>query len=162
MNNYNLTDHVQGNNEVNRKTFLELENLLPQLEKYVGQKILISTGRSAKFNIKHLEQENFRCWLDVSKYSIWLKCDEMQMSKPDKNGVCGCTYFNKHIYVGEMNESGILVKLSENISQYQLEKVIDIESVKAQIIKYNEAKKIIDSIENSFPLNKDLLKYTTI
>ena len=154
--NFNISENVKGTNLLREALRNELAKLLPQLEKHVGNKITTLSGRSAKFKIEHLDQQNFRCWLDISSYSIWLKADYVTTSAPDKNGVCTASYWKDSIYLGKM-ENGVLGQIEPQTSHIQ--GVIDESEVLQQIAAYKELSAQIDKIKSAFPLNTDLLKY---
>ena len=160
--NFDIKENVKGTNLANELTKNELKNLLPQLEKYVGQRILITTGKSAKFNYKHLEQKDFRCYLDISTYGVWFKADAMTYSKADKNGVCCTSYWNKAIFIGNI-ENGILKSVDSYesiLSGYGKTLSVINEGEQIEIKnKYQELKKQLEQIESKFLLNKELLKY---
>lgn len=160
--NFNIQQNITGENLINKLTVNELNNLLPQLQKYVGTKILTQSGKSAKLKYEHTKENNFRAHLDISTYSIWLKCDVSTQSAPDKNDVCTTTYFKRDIYLGEMKNDGTLKSLEDlNIIliNWSLTNVIELEKVNEQIKKYKELKQQIEAIENNFQLNKNFLKY---
>ena len=160
--NFNIKQNVTGVNLLNKCILSELDNLLPQLQNYVGKRILTQTGRSAKFVIKHIEQTNLRCYLDISYYSIWLNCDVCTHNEPDKNGVCSCTYFKKQIYLGVMLGTGEL-KSIENLStidkNYSLSEIIIESEVLEQMKQYKELMAKAENIKTNFKLDAHLLKY---
>lgn len=160
--NTNINQNVNGTNLLNKYCLGELKNLIPQLKNYVGKRILTQSGRSAKFNVEHTKQVNFRCYLDISTYSIWLNCDVCTQDKPDKNGICASTYFKKQIYLGEMLNTGELKSIQdvETIAKnYNLDKVIVESEVLEQIKQYKDLLSKADYIKTNFPLDTNLLKY---
>jgi hypothetical protein len=159
--NFNLVQNIQGENLINKLAANELKNLLPQLEKYVGTKILTQSGKSAKFKYEHTKENNFRCYLDISTYSIWLCCDVSTQDEADKNGVSSCTYFKKNIHLGTMDENGILKSLEtfeKILNDYTLTDIIELNNVQYQINKYKELAQQLELIERNFKLDKKLLK----
>lgn len=160
--NFNLKQNVQGENLLNKTIMQELQNLLPQLQKYVGKRILTQTGKSAKFIIEHIKVDNFRCYLDTSAYSIWLKADVCTQGEPDKNGNRLTTYFKKEIYLGKMKSSGELESIEDFDSickNWKLNEVIEEQQVFNTIEKYKQLKAELDIIYNDFPIDKNFLKY---
>ena len=160
--NTNINQNVNGVNLLNKYCLDELRNILPQLQNYVGKRILTQSGRSAKFNIEHTKQNNFRCYLDISGYSIWLNCDVCTQDKPDKNGISCSTYFKKNIYLGEMLNTGELKSVQdvETIAKnYNLDKLIIESEVLEQIKQHKELLSKVDYIKTNFPLDANLLEY---
>ena len=49
--------NIHALNEVNRLAYLEVQNILPQLDKYLGKKILTLNGLAKSFNIDLLKQK---------------------------------------------------------------------------------------------------------
>ncbi len=160
--NFNIKQNVTGENLLNKCILSELGNLLPQLQNYLGKRILTQSGRSAKFVIEHIEQKNFRCYLDISSYSIWLNCDVCTQDEPDKNGICSSTYFKKQIYLGVMLGTGELKSIEDLLTidkNYNLSEIIIESEVLEQRKQYKELMAKAENIKSNFKLDANLLIY---
>jgi hypothetical protein len=148
----NLEQQIEGVNKINDLTIKSLKHILPQLEKYVGKKIIIGTGFSKNFNIDHLEIENtfVRSYISRSYKNLVLNIDTTI-----KVGEFSCEYFKNTIYLGTINE-GVLQSLEtigNLISEYELDRFYEHSFVKiAQEQIYAYEKLISD-------LKKDLSKF---
>ena len=112
-----LEKKIHAVNEVNRIGKIILDNVLPQLEKYLGQKIFLVNGdKSSKFVINYPEvelnkfegkeyAELHRCYIRKSYHNIYLsisgcfKCNETS-----------CFYEEVEIWLGDLDESGQVLK----------------------------------------------------
>jgi hypothetical protein len=148
----NLEQQIEGVNKINALTIKSLNHILPQLQKYVGKKILITTEFSKNFNIDHLEIENtfVRSYISRSYGNLILNIDTTI-----KVGEFSCEYFKNTIYLGTINE-GVLQSLEtigNLISKYELDRVYEYGFVKiAQEQIYSYEKRISN-------LKKDLSKF---
>jgi hypothetical protein len=154
-----LSKNVEGQNLINALTIKELEFLIPQLNKYLGQKIMTLNGKSKKFVYSHHTPEDktfFRVHLDISKHSIWLKCDTcLQTSE------FSVTYYKNCIYIGTMKDECLntIESVEHIINTYNLSTLIDANKIQEKINKYKEIKNQLQEIERNFPLEKSLLNY---
>ena len=154
-----LSTNIEGVNLINKLTIDELNHLIPQLKKYIGQKIMTLQGKSKKFVYTHhipTSVKYFRCYLDISNYSIWLKCDTTLQT-----GEFSVTYYDTNVYIGKMKE-GVLIEInevSEIVKNWNLEGEIKESEVLEQIAQYKAAKEKMTNLEANFRLNKSILKY---
>jgi len=108
-----LEKKVHAVNEVNRLAKLALEFVLPELQKYVGQKIYLVNGdKASKFNIEfpELQPNKFEgkeyallhnTYLHKSYKSVYFK-----LSCSFKNTDATCFYEDINIWVGDLDDSG--------------------------------------------------------
>jgi len=140
-----LENAIQEKNILNESFKSQLANLLPQLNNYVGEKVITTTGQSKKFKYTLLPTKPFERapYLEFSAYSIWLKIG------------------SDAVYIGEM-KYGVIVKLLPYIEiceNWKLNEILEIDKINIQISRYKALKKQIESIESDFHLSKDFLKY---
>lgn len=148
----NLEQQIEGVNKINDLTIKSLKHILPQLEKYVGKKIIIGTGFSKNFNIDHLEIENtfVRSYISRSYKNLVLNIDTTI-----KVGEFSCEYFKNTIYLGTINE-GVLQSLEtigDLISEYELDRFYEYGFVKIAQEQIYAYEKLISN------LKKDLSKF---
>jgi len=148
----NLEQQIEGVNKINALTIKSLNHILPQLEKYVGKKIIIGTGFSKNFNIDHLEIENtfVRSYISRSYKNLVLNIDTTI-----KVGEYSCEYFKNTIYLGTINE-GVLQSLEtigDLISEYELDRFYEYGFVKIAQEQIYAYEKLISN------LKKDLSKF---
>ena len=148
----NLEQQIEGVNKINGLTIKSLNHILPQLQKYVGKKILITTGFSKNFNIEHLVIENIfiRAYISQSYGNLILNIDTTI-----KVGEFSYEYFKNTIYLGTIKE-GVLQSLESIetlISEYQLDRVYEYNFVKIAQEQIHSYEKLISN------LKKDLSKF---
>jgi hypothetical protein len=89
----------------------ELAKVLDCVKNFVGKKIVINTGFSKAFRdvrpkIEGWMSESYGCLYANIKTSYHIPGD------------CGCVYYEKRIMVGEINDSGVLVKVIDPIQDF--------------------------------------------
>jgi len=110
-----LEKKVHAVNETNRIIKLNFDHIMPQLQAFIGEKIILASGsKSAKFKdaIKYVEAqpkkfgEDYaslqRVYLDFSYKSIWLK-----VSCCFKDNEYSCFYQEDSIFIGELAQDGM-------------------------------------------------------
>ncbi len=112
-----LEKKIHAVNEVNRITKIILDNVLAQLEKYIGQKIFLVNGdKASKFIINYptVELSKFegkdyaqlhRCYVRKSYKSIYLS-----ISGCFQRNETGCFYEEQEIWLGDLDDSGQILK----------------------------------------------------
>ena len=148
---------VFGKNELNRLALVEINNILPQLEKYIGSKINTLNGFSKKFNIEHLDLKPnpynngfamlHRCYLTLSYHTLKLEFSICFNGGKYEDHSYYCRYFDKTYYLGESKDNMVLDSI------YPIENII-----KSETINLDEQKKLIERYKE---LEKELsdLKY---
>jgi len=148
----NLEQQIEGVNKINDLTIKSLNHILPQLQKYVGKKIIIGTGFSKNFNIDHLEIENtfVRSYISRSYKNLVLNIDTTI-----KVGEFSCEYFKNTIYLGTINEGFLqsLETIGTLISEYELDRFYEYSFVKIAQEQIYAYEKLISN------LKKDLSKF---
>jgi len=131
---------IHALNEVQRLINLQVNHILPQLNKYKGQKIFLADGsKSAKFKINFLEIEPEKYnneyanvhWVSIknSGSCLWL-----ELSLCFKNDDCTCFYEKESIYIGTLESynfktTGILkdvIAEAPEMIQYNLQEQLDL------------------------------------
>ena len=156
----NLKLEVHAVNQLNTIVNAEINNVLPQLQKYIGKVIKIQTGFSKKFTIDFLKlkpegfegkwADNQLCYLSCDYSSMYLHVS-ICLSVDDNS----CQYWKKEVYLGQCDKSGVLTEIVEKRTY----PIVDVEAVKTEIDKYMEAQKICDMIKSQLPINPEFLKY---
>jgi hypothetical protein len=108
-----LETKVQAVNEVNRQAKIVLDGIIPQLQMFIGQKIFLANGNTAKkFVIQYPEVKStkigdvecailYGCYLYKSYHSICLNLT-CRLKMVDT----ACTYEKFDVYVGNLDDSG--------------------------------------------------------
>jgi len=157
-----LTREIAIKNELLRISKLEIENILPQLQKYLGQKVCTQTGKSKKFIINFLNPQpvplspghhatNHHSYLDMDS-SVWLKVKLCFNGGSYDDRSYYCVYAEESYYIGQLKNGFDLLSIEplekilkeRNFEPVNLQQEIEkIEKYEALII---EAKKIRSSI----------------
>lgn len=163
---------VHGNNELNRIALLLIACIYPQLLTYLGQKINTLNGKSKKFvinfdkiipNICNITNKDFAsnqlCYIDIDKYSIYLNVKLCFNGGEYENNTYYCQYFEKSIYLGDMENFTLLNLLSLNEITANLSNVINIDDEIEKIEKYVKLKNEADKIKNTIKVDYSFYKY---
>jgi hypothetical protein len=141
-----------GQNELNKEIKAMLKKLLPELKKFEGKKLTTQKGVVTGFNRKVVQSKNkrFRCYLDFTQYSGWVKCD---ISK--EIGDHTCTYFTKSIHLGDMNIDILeqVKDLKTIIDNCNLNKHFTAERIKKDVLNYEKAKEKANKLYNAMDRN---------
>lgn len=142
-----LQQQIEGVNKINDLTIKELKLLVPQLQNYIGKKILIQTGFSKNFNIEHLKIDGvfIRAYLSNSWGNLILNIDTTI-----KVGEFSCEYFKNTIYLAQISKTGILESV-ESVEQliydYKLDRIYNFEEIKNAATKLKDLEKEISKIK---------------
>ena len=168
----NMELEIHGRNELKRLLLVELNNIYPQLEKFVGHRISTQTGKSAKFNISFLRtkpnsftdcdySQNHVTYLKDSGSSLWLYLKICLNGGKYENKTYYCDYFDEEIYIGKV-ENHILTSLdslNDIINRSDLNMVINIDEEKEKIKKYKTLKTELESLKRSIKINEEFYRY---
>jgi hypothetical protein len=153
-----LDIQAEGLNELNTFTLQLISLLLPQVEKLMGKKIVLSDGRSkAKaFQVDkvdkpdYTEEEGKRIsymyWWDLSDYSAWLHVKICLRGGSYEDNTYYCEYFEQAIYIGEIKGQE-LVRVSvreELIKDYNLAQNYTAEGLRQIVSLYTQLKDQVD------------------
>lgn len=148
-----LEKKIHAVNEVNRVAKIILDNVLPQLEKYVGQKIYLVNGdKSSKFVIKFPEVEFKKfegkdyatlhgCNIRKSYRSIYLS-----ISGCFQRIETGCFYEKLEIWLGDLDDSGQVLK-SLRTEPYEFDSY-DVQTVRNLLNEKELAEKKLNEIKS--------------
>ena len=148
-----LERKIHAINEVNRAAKIVLDNVLPQLEKYLDQKIyLASGGKASKFNISFpaVELSKFegkdyalvhRCYIEKSYRSIYLS-----FAGCFKQDEVGCFYEDVKIWLGDLDATGqVLTKVAAAGFEFE---PYEIETVRSQMKQKAELEHQISALKS--------------
>jgi hypothetical protein len=162
---------IHGKNELNRIILLELNNIYPQLEKYVDKRIATQTGKSSKFNINFLKTnpiplkdgfaQNSCTFLNTSSSSLWLKVKICINGGNYEDKTSYCEYFESDVYLGSINNNVLILldSINEITERTGINKVINIQEEQTKIKNYKEMKKELDLLKSSINVNEYFYKY---
>ena len=165
-----LTIAVEGINKRNEYAISVLKESLPEMEKLIGQKVLLSGGlKSAKFTLKNGniekqeggQHESYSHFFDVGEYSIWLKVKICLNGGSYEDRTAYCNYFEQSYYIGEVKNQ-ILTKvetLEAKIKDYQLTTVINEFDVLYLVGKYKQEQEQADKTKALIPQEIKALNY---
>jgi len=165
-----LTIAVEGINKRNEYSIKVLSQSLPEMNKLIGQKVLLSDGKqSAKFTLKNgntdkqedWQHESYQHFFEVGEYSIWLKVKVCLNGGSYEDRTNYCTYFEQSYYIGEVKNQ-ILTKvetLEDKIRDYKLAEVINEEYVSILVAKYKDEQAQADRTKNMIPSEIKALNY---
>ena len=148
-----LEKKIHAVNEVNRVAKIILDNVLSQLEKYVGQKIfLVNDNKSSKFiiNFPNVELSKFegknyatlhRCYIRKSYRSIYLS-----VSGCFQRNETGCFYEDLEIWLGDLDDSGQVLK-GLRTEPYQFDSY-DVQTVRNLLNEKELAEKKLNEIKS--------------
>lgn len=143
-----ITTAVTNANIVTESLKSEVENIIPQLQQYIGKQITTQKGKSAKFIYTHLDHEpQGNCFIDCSTSSLWLHVN-LRAGR-------------KEIWIGRIKDC-VLVEVAtveDTIKTFNLDHVATVDECIRMMKDYKLAKGIIEDIKNRFPLDTDFLKY---
>lgn len=158
-----LSIQIEGQNELNSYAKKVLTEVLPELKKLIGQKILLADGnKSKKFIIpshgsedtkgenKHIGRQY---WFDFGNPSTWIKVKICINGGSYGDNTAYCVYFEKSIYIGETKLQAI-TKLEEYeniVKSYELDKVFYEDNMMALIAAYKETKEQANKLLRQIP-----------
>lgn len=158
-----LERKVLGENMILCHTLIQLEHVLPQLEKYKGQKIRTLSGWSAKFNIELKEFEfyqpfnmSYRGYLKIVGTSLWLENDITIKQQEYAGGGCGVEYHKKSIFLGDLDKSGQILETVKGwqASGYSFE-LFNVSEVSKLLNKKSELKKQLSDLNSKLNVFSD-------
>ena len=167
----NLELEVHGKNELNRIILLELNNIYPQLESFIGKRITTQTGKSAKFIINFLKTnplplkdgfaQNSYTFIDAGTSSLWLKVKICINGGSYENRTAYCEYYEHDVYLGTIKDNILVLldSISEIIERTKIDKTIDVEEEQIKIEKYKQMKKELESLKSSIKVDEYFYKY---
>jgi hypothetical protein len=150
-----LERKVLGENMILCHTLIQLENVLPQLEKYKGQKIRTLAGWSAKFKIELKEFKfyqpfnmSYRCYVSISGSSLWLNNDITIKQQEYAGGGCCVEYHKKSIFLGDLDKSGQILETVKGwqASGYSFE-LFEVSEVSKLLDKKTELEKQLSDLK---------------
>ena len=172
MSKNNLILEIHGNNELNRIMLEQITHIYPQLEKFVGKKINTLNGKSAKFIIdfksipakvckltKNDFASNQGCYFNITNYSIYLNFKLCFNGGEYADKTYYCKYFEKGIYLGEIDSMTLKSLLSFEEITKNLENYLDIDKEQAKLDKYAELKKQLEAVRETIKVSSDFYKY---
>lgn len=148
-----LEQQIEGVNKINDLTIKELKLIVPQLQNYIGKKILTQTGFSKNFNIEHLKIDGvfIRAYLSNSWGNLILNIDTTI-----KLGEFSCEYFKNTIYLAQISKTGILESVEsveQLINDYKLDRIYNFEEIE------NICKKITVLEKEIYNMKMDLYRF---
>lgn len=161
---------VHGNNQLKIAAYNELQNILPQIEKFVGKRIETQTGKSAKFQINFLGKDlnkispikendfatahNYYLSVEYGQLYLEMKICLHGGSYDDKTHYC--QYFNQNYWIGRVDKtSGVLLELDsleKVVSDYGLDTFINLEEEEKKINEYRELAKQLRELKYSIKI----------
>lgn len=110
---------VYGNNLINKLSIEAVKKILPQLEKFVGKKVMtVKQEKTSKFVVELLKVpyndengESYRSYLTFRYNKLVLFNDVTVKDVSYSSGGYGCTYYQREIDLGELCEGGTLSKI---------------------------------------------------
>ena len=160
--------HILGKNKLNEVLKSQIELIIPQLQKFIGKKIMLATGEHAKIftvEIPKVEKDpNFSgTFLSPHRNHITQKYgDSLYFCFSICLGEDGvANYFDRDIQLGVV-KNGILESVEsveKIISDYKLDLVIDAEAEKAKITEYKRLQKLADTAKSLIKTEADIYKF---
>jgi hypothetical protein len=168
----NLKLEIHGKNELNRIVLEQLIHIYPQLEKFIGKKINTLNGKSAKFiidflnfnaNVCKLTDNDFAsnqgCYFSISNYSICLNFKLCFNGGKYEDKTYYCQYFEKSIYLGEMDNTTLKNLTDFDNLTKDLTKVLDFDEEQAKLNKYHELKEKLETVRETIKVDSEFYKY---
>lgn len=136
-----------GKNELKRVAKIEIENILPQLIKYVGKQIETQSGFSKKFVINKVEPKPIPmaggfatlqlCYLRRSYESLCLELSICLSGGKYEDKTYYCQYFQRSFHIANMDRFNLTEVLSfeQVVNNNHLDEVIDLDIELAKIEK---------------------------
>jgi len=162
---------VMGLNELNKYVIEQLTALLPQINGYVGQKILLSGGDlAAKFKVskpgqvkekKNLYFLDNHGYFDPSTSSLWIKFRTCINGGSYENRTAFTEYFDQHIYIGNI-ENNVLMEckgLKDILKSYELRTDLTVSEIKYKINMFEQAKSEAEMCLKSIPVHIQKSQY---
>jgi hypothetical protein len=168
----NLKLEIHGKNEINRIALNQINHIYPQLQKFVGKKINTLNGKSAKFIIDFKKEDanicqltdndyasNQGCYFEFGRSAIYLHIRLCFNGGKYDDHTYYCQYFEKTIYLGDMenNELKNLVSLESLIKD--LTEVLDIILEQAKLNRYHELKQQLEAVRETIKVDSEFYKY---
>lgn len=145
-----LERNVFGDNLIKELAKETIKELLPQIAKFVGQKILLSDGvtTSKKFkdgvNVTYNKTvgdgQNLRTRIEVGRYNISIVQDVTVKDQNYPDGGYGVTYYKQHTYIGTMKDNVLTntMTFEEVVNAAQLDERNDPEEVAENLKKIRD------------------------
>jgi hypothetical protein len=151
-----------GNNKINALSIEALKKVLPQIQSFIGKKIKLVTNDKAKiFKIElldvpysSLDGASYRSYLSFFGTSLYLKHDVTVKDKNYEGGGHGVSYYKKELYIGKLNDEGILVSVDDIetvIKGYKLDVLFDSKVIEATKKKIEQLENEIRELKNQLP-----------
>jgi len=148
-----LEKKIHGVNEVNRLAKIMLDSIIPQLQMFVGQKIYLANGDTAKkfiiqypeVEVKKFEGKEYallhNTYLHKSYKSVYFK-----LSCSFKNTDTTCFYEDINIWVGDLDDSGqVLTNVRTEDFPF---KNYNVEDVRALFVRKEQVEKELSEIKS--------------
>lgn len=159
----NLKLRVHAKNQLNSILIEELKNIVPQLKKYEGQKIVNADGSICKKTpINYIRKNpvpfesgsasNHITYLDITKSSIWLKVSICLNGGKYEDKTAYCIYSETTVFVCDLlneNTPTRILEVEEIIKNNNLSTDINEEIEASKIQKCKDLKNELDKIKHS-------------
>ncbi len=160
---------VHAQNDFFRIIKAELENVLPQLDQYIGKKIITNDGLSKRFVVNFLRTKPVGlpgCGATFNGCYLTSKYGELRMIiRVCYNHADGSHYVDREIGLGALQNGDTLLnvtKMHEIISDYGFDKVLnadlEIENVKEYIRINEEMETKLRELRNQIGVSYDLYR----
>ena len=163
----NLKLRVHAKNQLNSVLIEELKNIIPQLKKYEGIKMLNADGRICKKTpINYLRKEpvpfeggfasNHITYLDITGGSVWLKVAICLNGGKYEDKTYYCIYCDSSVYICDLlkgNTPSKILDVEEIIKNNNLSTDINEEIEASKIQKCKDLKNELNKIKNSILIN---------
>ena len=159
----NLKLRVHAKNQLNSILIEELKNIVPQLKKYEGQKIVNADGTICKKTpINYLKKKplpfengfaaNHITYLDITRYSVLLKVSICLNGGKYEDKTYYCIYSEETVFICDLlnnNAPTRILEVEEIIKNNNLSTDINEEIEASKIQKCKDLKNELDKIKHS-------------
>ena len=163
----NLKLRVHAKNQLNSVLIEELKNIIPQLKKYEGQKIVNANGSICKKTpinyirknpvpFKNGYSSNQLTYLDITWCSVWLKVSICLNGGKYEDNTYYCIYCDSSVYICDLlkgNTPSKILDVEEIIKNNNLSTDINEEIEASKIQKCKDLKNELNKIKNSILIN---------
>lgn len=168
MNEYQIKKlelQAYGKNELRRIARIEIENVLPQLQKYIGKQINTQSGMSKKFVITKLDPKpqpmpgGFASLhvnsISTSYNSLVLKMSICLSGGKYEDKTYYCQYFDQTFYIGEMNVFTLVkvCEFKEVANNGQLDDLIVVNEEVEKIERFKQLEEEVRKLKYSIKLD---------
>ena len=165
----NLKLRVHAKNQLNSILIEELKNIIPQLKKYEGQKIVNADGSICKKTpINYIRKNpvpfengfaaNHITYLDITKSSVFLKVSICLNGGKYEDKTYYCIYSDEAVFICNLlneNAPTRILEVEEIIKNNNLSTDINEEIEASKIQKCRELKEELNKVKNSILINVD-------